>query len=94
MSSLVAATGALAACHSAGVQIPRDMSVIAFHDAKVAEYLVPSLSTIRMPLFELGEMATLSLVEMIRGRAIPQLQRLDRPEPEVIQRASIGPPGR
>lgn len=93
VSSLVAATGALAACHSAGVRIPRDMSVIAFHDAKVADYLIPSLSTIRMPLFELGEMATRSLVDMIRGREIPPLQRLCMPEPEVIQRASVAAPG-
>jgi Periplasmic binding protein-like domain len=68
--------------------------MIAFHDAKIAEYLIPSLSTISMPLSELGEMATRSLVTMIRGREIPQIQRLDKPEPRVIERASIGPPSR
>lgn len=92
VSSLVAAAGALAACYAAGARVPQDVSIIAFHDAKIAEYLVPSLSTIRMPLFELGELATKSLINMIRGQEIPQLQRLDRPEPRVIERASTAPP--
>jgi LacI family transcriptional regulator len=93
VSSLVAATGALAACHSAGVAVPGELSVIAFHDAKVAQYLTPSLSTIWMPLFELGEAATRQLVDMINGQSVPQFRRLQDPQPRVIQRASIGPPG-
>jgi LacI family transcriptional regulator len=92
VSSLVAATGALAACHSAGVAVPGKLSVIAFHDAKVAQYLTPSLSTIWMPLFELGETATRQLVDMINGQSVPQFRRLQDPQPRVIQRASIGPP--
>jgi LacI family transcriptional regulator len=92
VSSLVAATGALAACHSAGFAVPDDVSVIAFHDAKVAQYLTPSLSTIWMPLFELGEAATRQLVDMINGRSIPALRRLQDPKPRVIERASTAPP--
>jgi LacI family transcriptional regulator len=92
VSSLVAATGALAACHAARVAVPGDVSVIAFHDATVAAYLTPSLSTIWMPLFELGEAATRELVDMINGRSIPQLRRLRNPPPRVIERASTGPP--
>ncbi len=94
VSSLVAATGALSACHSAGVAVPADLSMIAFHDAKIAEYLIPSLSTIAMPLFELGQTAATSLVTMIKGEAIPQMQRLDKPEPRVVERASTAPPRR
>jgi LacI family transcriptional regulator len=90
--SLVAATGALAACRSAGFAVPGDVSVIAFHDATIAQYLSPSLSTIWMPLFELGEAATQQLVDLINGRSVPQLRRVQDPEPRVILRASTGPP--
>lgn len=91
-SSIVAAIGALAACHAAGVRVPEEISLIAFHDATIAQYLTPSLSTIWMPLFELGEMATRQLLEMIDGRALPSVQRLQDPEPRVIARASTAPP--
>ncbi len=90
--SLVAATGALAACRSAGFSVPDDVSVIAFHDATIAKYLTPPLSTIWMPLFELGEAATQELVDTIHGRTIPQQRRLQEPEPRVIVRASTAPP--
>jgi nucleoside-diphosphate-sugar epimerase len=41
--------------------------MIAFHDAKIAGYLIPSLWTIAMPLFELGQTAAASLVTIIKG---------------------------
>ncbi|MCU1491563.1 MAG: transcriptional regulator [Acidimicrobiaceae bacterium] len=91
-SSIVAAIGALAACHATGVSVPGELSMIAFHDATIAQYLTPSLSTIWMPLFELGEMATRQLLEVIDGRDIPSVQRLQDPEPRVIPRASTAPP--
>jgi LacI family transcriptional regulator len=93
-SSIVAAIGALAACHAAGVTVPEEVSLIAFHDATIAQYLTPSLSTIWMPLFELGEMATRQLLLMIDGQEIPSVQRLEDPEPRVISRASTAPPRR
>lgn len=92
VSSLVAATGVLAACHAAGVDVPGYVSVIAFHDATVAQYLTPALSTIWMPLFELGEAASRQLVDLINGRSIPQLFRMQDPEPRVIERASTTRP--
>lgn len=91
-SSLVAAVGALSACHAVGMDVPEDVSLIAFHDAKIAQYLIPALSTIWMPLFELGERATSQLLEVIHGCEIPSLQRLQSPEPRVIERASTAPP--
>ncbi len=92
MSSLIAAVGALAACHAAGVAVPEDLSVIAFHDATIAEYLSPPLATIWMPLFELGEAATDLLVKVMNGSDFEPLQRVQEPEPRVIERRSIAPP--
>jgi LacI family transcriptional regulator len=94
VSSLPAAIGALAACHDAGVAVPTDLSVIAFHDAKIAEYLSPPLATIWMPLFELGEAATKLLVRVINGRDYVALERVREPEPRVIERRSLAPPRR
>jgi len=93
-SSLVAAAGALAACHEAGVRVPDDVSLIAFHDAKIADYLIPALTTIWMPLFELGKTATEFLIDLIHGREVPQLRRVQDPSPRIIERKSTAPPRR
>jgi LacI family transcriptional regulator len=92
VSSLPAAVGALAACHEVGVVVPADLSVIAFHDATIADYLSPPLATIWMPLFELGEAATQLLVDVINGKDFVPLQRVQKPEPRVIERKSLGRP--
>ena len=92
VSSLPAAVGALAACHEAGVAVPAELSIIAFHDAKIAEYLSPPLATIWMPLFELGEAGVRLLVRVINGKDFVPLQRVQKPEPRVIERKSLAPP--
>jgi LacI family transcriptional regulator len=91
-SSLVSAAGALAACHGEGFRVPDDISLIAFHDAKIADYLIPALTTIWMPLFELGKSATELLIDLIHGREVPALQRVQNPAPRIIERKSTAPP--
>jgi len=92
VSSVIAAVGALAACHDANVVVPDDLSMIAFHDAAIAGYLSPPLATIWMPLFELGEAATKLLVDVINGKSFASLQRVQSPEPRLIERKSLAPP--
>jgi DNA-binding LacI/PurR family transcriptional regulator len=40
-----------------GLRVPHDISVIALHDHSLAQHLEPSLSTVKMPLRELGAKA-------------------------------------
>lgn len=54
VSSVASAIGVLRAAHVLKIRIPQDLSVITIHDSPIAEYLSPSLSTVRMPLEELG----------------------------------------
>jgi len=92
VSSVIAAVGALAACHDADVAVPEDLSMIAFHDATIAGYLSPPLATVWMPLFELGEAATKLLIDVINGKDFAPLQRVQSPVPRVIERRSLAPP--
>lgn len=57
VSNVASAVGALHAAHAAGLCVPRDLSLIAVHDMPLASHLVPGLTTIRMPLEELGRRA-------------------------------------
>ena len=90
--SLAGAIGALAACRAAGVRVPEDLSMVAFHDAPIAEFLSPPLTTVSMPLFELGQQATKLLVKLLKGESIPSTSKVTEPTPSLVARSSIAAP--
>jgi len=61
------AIGALSALHEAGWGVPADVAVVGFDDTPVARFLAPSLTTVRVPIAELGETATLRLIDALQG---------------------------
>lgn len=60
------AAGAMKAIHDKGFKIPEDFSVVGFDDNEVAKVVGPSLTTIRVPVFEMGNLATEKLCTMIQ----------------------------
>ncbi|MBS0316436.1 MAG: LacI family DNA-binding transcriptional regulator [Proteobacteria bacterium] len=81
------ATGALAALAQAGVPVPGQLSVASFNDNDFAAYLYPPLTTVRLPIREMGEQAGHYLLQRLRG-AQPQHQALL--PVELIVRQSTG----
>jgi DNA-binding LacI/PurR family transcriptional regulator len=69
-SSLAQAIGAMAAIRDLGLRIPEDVSVIGNDDLPVAAHLHPPLTTVAMPLYELGTAAVDALVATIEGRPV------------------------
>ena len=59
------ALGAMAEFRAAGLQLPRDVSVVGFDDIAFAALAEPPLTTVRLPLAELGRRAVEALVETI-----------------------------
>jgi DNA-binding LacI/PurR family transcriptional regulator len=57
VANFSSAVGVLHAIHSQGLRVPDDISVITLHDHFLAQHLVPSLTTVKMPLRELGAKA-------------------------------------
>lgn len=53
----VMAMGAMAAMRERGVRVPDDMSIAGFDDIPTLRDTVPALSTVRLPLEEMGEIA-------------------------------------
>ncbi len=51
------AIGALSVLRASGVSVPGDMSVAGFDDIEVATDIAPSLTTVRLPMREMGELA-------------------------------------
>lgn len=61
------AVGAYKAISEAGLHIPKDISIVGFNDLPSAKYMVPSLTTIRIPSEYLGNAAIDLLLESING---------------------------
>jgi DNA-binding LacI/PurR family transcriptional regulator len=60
-SNDMTAIGVMHTAFRAGLQIPRDLSVVGFDDISIARYTLPPLTTIRMSRSELATAALLSL---------------------------------
>ena len=81
----ISALGAIRALHEGGLHVPTDISVIGFDDVTVASCFVPSLTTIRQPLGQMGATAASLLLKKIRGEHTESLVKI---EPELILRES------
>jgi LacI family transcriptional regulator len=82
----ISALGAIRAFQEAGRRVPRDISVIGFDDIQAAAHNIPSLTTVRQPLAQMGRIAAQTLLERIEGKQ-------DYPseiaiEPELVVRQS------
>ena len=61
------AIGAYKAVSEEGLSIPNDISIVGFNDQPSAKYMIPSLTTIRIPSEYLGSAAIDLLIENING---------------------------
>jgi LacI family transcriptional regulator len=61
----IQAIGALYECRDAGMDIPRDMSIVGFDDIPISSYMSPQLTTIRVPADEMGSRAARAIISAI-----------------------------
>lgn len=90
VTNLTATIGAMAAARRLGLRIPDDVSIVGFDDVELASYLDPPLTTIRMPLEEMGGQAVATLLALINGEPADDVI-VDIP-PQLVVRASAAPP--
>ena len=72
-ANIMISLGAMRAVQERGLKIPEDISIIGVHDVSFATALNPALTTIRMPLYEMGEVAVLKIIESIKSK-VPNRQ--------------------
>ncbi|NDE72989.1 MAG: GntR family transcriptional regulator [Betaproteobacteria bacterium] len=83
----VLAVGALKACIDAGLQCPRDISIVGFDNLEIGEYVEPALTTVEVSGSEMGVKAAEIIVSILGKSERPQNVRLDAP---LIVRRSTG----
>jgi DNA-binding LacI/PurR family transcriptional regulator len=67
------AIGAMDALREQGLEVPGDVAVIGFDNAHLCRYVRPTLTSIDMPLKELGETAMDTLLSLIERRNAGQI---------------------
>jgi LacI family transcriptional regulator len=85
------AIGILSALSQAGRRVPADVSVAGFDDVPLARFLNPPLTSVHVPIDEMGERAANRLIASIAGDAIPR-RRHERLATQLVVRASCGHP--
>ena len=66
-SNDITAIGVMRALHEAGKKLPEDISVISIDDISTAQYLSPMLTSVHIPLEEMGKLAAKTLIDRIEG---------------------------
>ena len=78
----LSAYGARLCLYRKGIRVPDDISLVGFDDLPGSSYTTPPLTTIRQPLYDIGRIATETLLGLIHGEtmraAIPPLELVVR----------------
>ena len=91
VANMNAAYAVLVEARALGIRVPEELSVIAIHDAWTAASTWPPLTTVKLPLYELGKAALGALVDRIVSGTVEDTVVRD-PAPELIIRESTATP--
>jgi len=87
----ISAMGAILALREAGLQVPKDVSVVGFDDIQSAAFQNPRLTTVRQPLRQMGKIAAETLLRRIRKPADFNKEITVEPELVVRDTTSVAP---
>lgn len=80
------AVGALQTARARRLHVPDDLALIGFDDFEFARYVDPPLTTVRLPVHEMGRHAAQLLLDHLQGRAVAA-RRLVLPTDLVVRQS-------
>ncbi len=84
------ALGALLEAAARGIAVPRQLSVTGFDDIELAGEFSPALTTIHLPVADIGRIAAERMLARIGGGEVPKSHEIPV---HLVVRASTAPPG-
>jgi DNA-binding LacI/PurR family transcriptional regulator len=85
----VMALAGSAVAHEMGLQVPRDLSIIAGDDSPLCQHVHPPLTAVYRDIGDLGQRAARSLLQLLDGAITEELHA---PSPWLVPRGSTAPP--
>lgn len=70
------ALGAREGARELGFNLPEDLSVVGFDDMEISSFVTPSLTTIKQPAYEMGQLGTEVLLNHIHKRSYKPFHRM------------------
>ncbi|WP_040541039.1 LacI family DNA-binding transcriptional regulator [Mycolicibacterium vaccae] len=92
VASVNAAVGALSAALRLGLDVPGALSIVGINTTWVSNTVYPAITTVRMPLRQLGAVAATMLIDHLGGRELADVV-IEDPAPELLVRETSAPPG-
>lgn len=86
------AIGVMKAARDAGLDVPGDLSIVGFDDLPMASRVWPNLTTVRLPIRDMGRMAAEKLTAGLRGLDPAALVQPEV-DPSLVVRDSTAAPG-
>ncbi len=68
------AFGAIKAAKALGLMVPEDLAVVGFDDIPLSSYFVPPLTTVKLPMHDLGAASMTMLLNLISGEKFEKLK--------------------
>jgi DNA-binding LacI/PurR family transcriptional regulator len=66
------AAGAMYAIFDAGLQVPQDVAVVGYDNREIARIFRPSMTTVVLPLYGMGQASAQILLDLLAGKQEPQ----------------------
>ena len=82
------AVGALRAMKAAGLRVPDDIAITGFDDFDFAQYVEPALTTVRLPVHEMGQQAATVLLDCLQGKATSTSKRVVLPTQLIVRQSA------
>jgi len=70
------ALGAMKGARECGLSLPQDMSIVGFDDIQIASYVVPELTTIHQPAYEMGKLGAKLLFKLMEEKTGKPVQKM------------------
>ena len=84
------AIAAISVAAKHGIKVPDELSIIGYDDLKLARMSVPPLTTVRQPLYEMGNLSCQKLIRMIQTEEPESSMIIDH---SIIERQTVRPFG-
>lgn len=85
------ALGAMKGARELGFSLPEDLSIVGFDDIQIASYVIPELTTIRQPAYEIGKLGAELLLHHIGGQMKPVQQMME--SSLIVRESTVMAPG-
>ncbi len=68
------AIGVMEALEKSGLSVPTDIAVVGFDDIPQASIIRPALSTVRQPMYKMGQTAVEMVLGQVEGEQLPEIK--------------------